>query len=261
MKILITAGGTVEKIDEVRCITNHSTGAMGRAVAEAFLRLEQTEEVIYVCGESAVMPQDARKVRILRVAGMSDLKETLKCLLSAEKVDGIAHCMAVSDYTVDTVTSAGVLKSGLSDELSRVGGDRDEIAARFPELLDRCLHAKNEIASSGKISSEMDNLILVLKRTPKIIGMFKELQPQAVLVGFKLLNRVPAETLIEAGLNLLKSNGCDFVFANDKADVIPESHGGYLIRPDGSFDRVEGRAQIAEKIASGVAGQIIRKGV
>ncbi|WP_368262236.1 phosphopantothenoylcysteine decarboxylase domain-containing protein, partial [Enterococcus gallinarum] len=32
MRILITAGGTSEKIDSVRSITNHSTGSLGKAI-------------------------------------------------------------------------------------------------------------------------------------------------------------------------------------------------------------------------------------
>ena len=34
MKILITSGGTTEKIDAVRGITNHSTGYLGKEIAE-----------------------------------------------------------------------------------------------------------------------------------------------------------------------------------------------------------------------------------
>ena len=34
MKILITAGGTTGKIDQVRAITNHSTGRLGQALAD-----------------------------------------------------------------------------------------------------------------------------------------------------------------------------------------------------------------------------------
>ena len=37
MKILITSGGTTEKIDDVRGITNHSTGYLGKEIAELFL--------------------------------------------------------------------------------------------------------------------------------------------------------------------------------------------------------------------------------
>ncbi|MBK8156162.1 MAG: hypothetical protein IPK55_09075 [Streptococcus sp.] len=38
MKILITSGGTTEKIDSVRGITNHATGTLGKYIAEAFFR-------------------------------------------------------------------------------------------------------------------------------------------------------------------------------------------------------------------------------
>ncbi len=37
MKIVITSGGTIEKIDGVRHISNNSTGALGCAIAESFL--------------------------------------------------------------------------------------------------------------------------------------------------------------------------------------------------------------------------------
>ncbi|MBT1221005.1 phosphopantothenate--cysteine ligase, partial [Streptococcus equi subsp. equi] len=37
MKLLITSGGTTEAIDAVRGITNHSTGQLGKIVAETFL--------------------------------------------------------------------------------------------------------------------------------------------------------------------------------------------------------------------------------
>lgn len=249
----------MERIDEVRCITNHSTGAMGSAVAEAFLRLVQTEEIIYICGAAAIAPRDTEKVRILRVTDVSDLQKTLRRVLTEEKVDGAVHCMAVSDYTVDAVTSAEFLKSRLTEGLMHIGGGSAEISARLPALLDGCLHADGEIAAGGKISSELDDLILVLKRTPKIIDMFKALQPRMVLLGFKLLNHVTADALIEAGVQLMKRSGCDFVFANDKAEVTPERHCGYLIRPAGSFERLSGRAKIAAKIVSCVADKIIRE--
>ena len=38
MKILITSGGTTEKIDSVRGITNHATGSLGKYIAEIFLQ-------------------------------------------------------------------------------------------------------------------------------------------------------------------------------------------------------------------------------
>ena len=54
MKILITSGGTTEKIDAVRGITNHSTGTLGKYIAELFLN--NGHEVSLVTTKSAVKP-------------------------------------------------------------------------------------------------------------------------------------------------------------------------------------------------------------
>ena len=48
-RVLITAGATVERIDPMRCITNFSTGKMGRALAEVFA--SRGAEVELVCGQ------------------------------------------------------------------------------------------------------------------------------------------------------------------------------------------------------------------
>ena len=52
MKIVITAGGTSEKIDDVRTITNSSTGRLGYAVGTAFLQqyADELEAVYYLHG-------------------------------------------------------------------------------------------------------------------------------------------------------------------------------------------------------------------
>ena len=55
MRILITAGGTSEKIDEVRSITNHSTGKLGSLIAASFLKYDVT--IDYVTTAHALRPQ------------------------------------------------------------------------------------------------------------------------------------------------------------------------------------------------------------
>ena len=54
MKILITSGGTTEKIDDVRGITNHSTGYLGKEIAELFLA--KGHQVTLVTVKTAVKP-------------------------------------------------------------------------------------------------------------------------------------------------------------------------------------------------------------
>lgn len=51
MKILITSGGTTEAIDSVRGITNHSTGRLGKVIAETFLN--QGHEVTLITTKQA----------------------------------------------------------------------------------------------------------------------------------------------------------------------------------------------------------------
>lgn len=248
MKILITAGGTSEKIDEVRCITNHSTGSMGKAIAQAFLSIPSTEEIIYVCGQTAAAPEEESKVRIARIAGVADLQDILTQILTREKIDAVVHCMAVSDYTVSNVTSTSLAADRAVQALS--GADLSAEAVR--EILRQALNEQNQMAGSGKISSDEDDLVLVLKRTPKIIDFIKKVQPQTLLVGFKLLNHVPVQELIAAGLHLIERSGCDFVLANDKTEVTQTRHHGYLICPDGSYRELDGRSNIAKTIASSV---------
>ena len=55
MKILITSGGTTEKIDAVRGITNHSTGYLGKEIAELFLA--KGHQVTLVTTKTAVKPE------------------------------------------------------------------------------------------------------------------------------------------------------------------------------------------------------------
>ena len=53
-KVLVTAGPTQEAIDPVRYITNHSTGKMGYALAEAAML--RGAEVTLISGPTAIEP-------------------------------------------------------------------------------------------------------------------------------------------------------------------------------------------------------------
>ena len=51
MLIVITAGGVKEKIDNVRSITNSSSGKLGQKIAQSFLEKEPNCDLIYIYGE------------------------------------------------------------------------------------------------------------------------------------------------------------------------------------------------------------------
>ena len=110
----------------------------------------------------------------------------------------------------------------------------------------------------AKISSDKENLMVVLEKAPKIIAMYRGLLPKAVIVGFKLLSDVSEEELVRAGSSLLLKNDCDFVLANDMRTVRAggpdgaEGHEGLLIDREGKFERAAGKPAIASLIVNSV---------
>ena len=53
-----------------------------------------------------------------------------------------------------------------------------------------------QIFQANKISSDIEDLIIHMKRSPKVIGNIKKWSPGSLLVGFKLPSGVPHEELI-----------------------------------------------------------------
>ena len=108
MKIIITAGGTSEKIDDVRTITNTSTGRLGYAIGKAFVEkyAGRLEKIYYLHGTRAPYVEH-ELVEPVMIGGVADLQQQLTRLLTEEKIDAVVHAMAVSDYVVKEVTWFG----------------------------------------------------------------------------------------------------------------------------------------------------------
>ena len=228
MKIIITAGGTSERIDDVRTITNSSTGRLGYAIGKAFVEKygDELERIYYLHGTRAAYVED-EKVTPIMIGGVLDLQDELTRLLTDEKIDAVVHAMAVSDYIVNEVTT-----------LDKIRGVEDpENAADL---------------SGNKISSDIDDLVIHMKKSPKVINCIKKVSPETTLVGFKLLSGVPHEELIDVGYHLMQKNSCDFVLANDLQEIGKDFHKGYLIHPDKSYDTMQNNEEIAAMIANRV---------
>lgn len=250
MNILITAGGTSEKIDNVRSITNHSTGRLGKAIGETFLA--QGHTVTYVTTPQAVRPIQEKHIKLIEIETTKELETTLRKLFKQEQYDGIIHSMAVSDFTTETTFSEDLFIEKLAAKLSQNGHPTD-----LAELTEKLYLSLDElgktIQSEKKIPSGTDRLLLFLKKNPKIIAMLKEQQPKAILVGFKLLVGVSEEELIRVGRSILTKNHCDFVLANDLEQIHGEQHYGYLIDSAGKFELAQTKSDIAQLIVNNVA--------
>ncbi len=252
MVVLITAGGTTEKIDDVRAISNNSTGRLGTAIAEAFLNCDSVsiEKLYYVCGQNSVVPS-SDKVSIIKIESVAQLASALEEILTGCKVDIVIHSMAVSDYGVDCVTTkASICKSIESFILE----NPDKMAAFHPKDLAANItdyaFSNSTTNNATKLSSDINDLIISLKKTPKIIGMIKKLQPETTLVGFKLLSNVAEEELVDIGYGLLERNNCEMVLANDMSRITNDSHTGHLIFKDKSYLTYQTKAQIAGAIVA-----------
>ena len=252
MKILITAGGTTEKIDDVRKITNMATGRLGSLIADEFAAHTEVEKIFYVCAQDALIPA-ASCADIIRISSVEDLKNTLTELFSKQKIDAVIHTMAVSDYTLKSLTTAENLAAAIAKDLSQSDClQADDLNSLTNIITNTILKSDGAMDSHGKVSSNFDHLILSMKRTPKIISLIKKLQPSTVLVGFKLLDGAPEQELLRVGYKLLVKNNCDFVLANDLQKIQNNNHAAMLIKPDESFVRLNTKAEIAKAIVQNV---------
>ena len=105
-KILITVGGTREAIDPVRFISNHSSGKMGFAVAEA--AAARGADVTVVAGVTTVEPP--ANVRVIRGVSAREMFDAVMSELPQTTV--FVGAAAVADYAPANAADAKIKKEG-----------------------------------------------------------------------------------------------------------------------------------------------------
>lgn len=233
--ILITAGGTVEPIDRVRSITNKGTGRLGSLVADSLADNDEVGKIFYIHAVNSFLPATNKSVNI-SIESTDDLEREVKRLCAEEKIDAVVHSMAVSDYSVRAVLPIeDIAGKNLSSE-------------ELIELFDCC----NIQKAHNKLPSSLKSPLILLEQTPKILPMFRKLLPEAMIIGFKLLDNVSHEELIDTAHRLLISNGCDYILANDYVSVESGRHEGFLIDREKTEKRSIGKQRIADMIAKAI---------
>lgn len=215
--VVITAGGTSEPIDKVRKITNSSSGKLGAIIADMFASDSMVDKIIYIHSRKAVLPKPNDKIELV----MADsTMQVLKAVEDALKnpVFMFIHSMAISDYMVDAVST-----------IEMIAKDVSHCEMNEKNIADTIRKCESRLDNSSKLSSYAENMVVILKQTPKIIGKIKELQPETILIGFKLLENVDDETLIEVAGKLLEKNKCDFVVANDITSISALRHNAIVV--------------------------------
>jgi phosphopantothenoylcysteine decarboxylase / phosphopantothenate---cysteine ligase len=114
-KVLVTAGPTVEDIDPVRFISNHSSGLMGYSIAEEMA--ERGAKVTLISGPVNLILQNT-SVKRIDVTSASEMYEA--CLAEQENTDITIMAAAVADFKPAEKALSKVKKSGSPVELKLV---------------------------------------------------------------------------------------------------------------------------------------------
>jgi phosphopantothenoylcysteine synthetase/decarboxylase len=93
LKVVVTSGPGVEHIDDVRILTNISTGKLGSTIAEKFALAGH--DVVYVSSSMAAQPK-SKKIKKYSVTGVESLVGVMVGLVKT--ADVVVHAMAVADY-------------------------------------------------------------------------------------------------------------------------------------------------------------------
>lgn len=151
MQCIVTAGPTYEPLDQVRRLTNFSTGRLGSELVN-FLAA-RGHEVTLLIGEQANWCGERHARRVETFTTTANLRDRLQGLASVAEV-AVFHAAAVSDFTFGRVWC------------QPPQGDRTELKI-------------------GKLSSREGTLLAELVPTPKIISNLRQWFPKARLVGWK----------------------------------------------------------------------------
>ena len=161
-KVIVTAGPSFEPIDEVRCLTNFSTGDLGVRLANALSRAGFG--VFCLKGVASTTRTELLGCRELSFTTNDDLHRSLVRLAREHRIDALLHVAALCDYKVSHVTDAR--------------GSRQDAA---------------------KIESRAGELTIALEPARKVIAGMRAHFPKAVIVGWKYeLNGTRADALARA---------------------------------------------------------------
>jgi phosphopantothenoylcysteine synthetase/decarboxylase len=104
MRVIVTCGPSYEPIDEVRRLTNFSTGELGTLLSEALARAGH--ETICFRGVAATWPEQPRGAEVRPYTTNDDLAAQLRQLSTEEPFGAFFHTAALADYRVASIHDA-----------------------------------------------------------------------------------------------------------------------------------------------------------
>jgi phosphopantothenoylcysteine decarboxylase/phosphopantothenate--cysteine ligase len=217
MKCVVTAGPTYEELDEVRRLTNFSTGKLGIGLANYLT--ECGHEVILLLGQAATHRGTIRVWDKIAFTTTADLRARLRAL-AGESVRAVFHAAAVSDFTFGRIW-------------------RRQEDGRLIEV-----HA-------GKISTRYGCLLAELKPTPKVIHTLRGWFPRACLIGWKYDVEGDRASVVAEAKRQLTRNRTQACVVNGRA----YGEGFGLVTPTGNCQHLADVRELYARLEHLVAGR------
>jgi phosphopantothenate---cysteine ligase (CTP) len=233
MNVLVTGGGISAPIDDVRTITNVSTGRFAAAISESCL--DRGACVWHLHAPSAQLP-------LLRLARFDLERDD-----PADEFDRLRDLhdewKAVHDRLHLVPLKFGTV-ADYAQSLHRV-------------LLTQSIHVAflamavsdyEPAPVAGKVSSDESELVVRCCRTPKVIRSVRDWAPSVYLVGFKLLSRATTPELISQAQASGRINRADLTVANDLQSLVAGRHTVHLVRTGHPPETLEPGADLADRL-------------
>jgi phosphopantothenate-cysteine ligase len=217
LSVVVTGGGTIAPVDDVRLLTNVSSGRFAAAITEACL--ERSAAVWHIHSPPALLPF-VRSARF-ELDAPDPAAEVDRLARLREKWLSVRDRLHLVPLPVGTVAD-------YQQTLKRVVQDRSIDIA----FLTMAVSDFEPEPRAGKISSEAaETLVIHCKRTPKVIRSVRDWSPSIYLVGFKLLSGVSPEVLIRQAESACHTNRAQLTVANDLELIRQGRHTLHLVRP------------------------------
>ena len=227
-RVVITAGPTVEAIDPVRYLSNHSTGKMGFALARACI--DAGADVILIVGGKVALPTPLNVTRIDVLSAADMLLVAQQCVTGTHSAlqyvfeDEHEHSHSHEHHHADCGCDDdhGDDHTHLAHDSSASANESSARAADIFIATAAVADYRTEEAAPQKIKKTQDAMTLSLVKNPDILATISLAHPELFVVGFAAetqdVERYARGKLLSKDLDLIACNDVsrsDIGFASD----------------------------------------------
>jgi len=210
MRVLVTAGNTRERIDDVRDWGNIFTGNTGFSLAREIARIAHVD----LLTSNRQHLEESKQIPNLAASGFTshaELRGALSALMGREKYDAVFMTAAVADYKPQRVYA--VIER-------RPAGDRETWIVKDVQ--------------AGKVKSTHAEIAILGHPTEKLVDLFRtEWRHAGLLVKFKLEVGITNDELVRIGQSSRKASRADYLVANTLDMVTGDGAGAFLLSDAG----------------------------